>query len=166
MYRRILALSTLAIVCALSFHVRAEDFDFKWQDTFQTLPQTGSIAKISRENNTPLILTYPYSSRPLNATNPAVAIPRFSSSELGSLGGIADLGATPPQDTRFDMSLSSLVTTAPSAIDRQTNQSQSLSDKMLATPPLLHDAAIGLGGTSQYVLPARYLNDGHQFLNR
>ena len=168
MLRRFSLLSVPAMLSAFAVHSRAENPELNWQEVLKPLPQTSIVANAPRTSNVPFMLPDLYLSRPSNIAGPVSATAaRFSGPELSALGGTtSNLIAAPSVVTRFDLGFTNTATTAPSLIGQPTTPSQSLSNNLLAAPPMLRDTGAGLGSASQFVLPAQFLNDSHPFPNR
>lgn len=168
MCRRILMVTSVVSLFALAGIACAKDPEVKVPVTLGQLTQANAFQNTVKEKDPSPTLPPLYFASTQVGTISTGPTPRLSSTDFGSLRGIAtDFGATSPSIARFDLGLTGLASTTLSASVQPTFNSLPVSDnRTLATPSLLRDAGIGTSGTSQFVLPASYLNNGHQFLNR
>jgi hypothetical protein len=165
-------LFALIFVSAVTIRARAADADFKLQEAPRTPPPQFIFANLPKANYSPTILPDLYLPTPRANGAPVstATIPRLgaelNSTAANRLSGITSgFGATTPPPTSFDLGFNSFASISTSSVGQPAIPGSSLSDKLLLTPPSLRDAGLGLGAT-QLVPPMRYLDDGHQFLNR
>jgi hypothetical protein len=164
------ALFAVMLISAVAIQATAADPDFKLQESPRTPPPQIIFANLPQANYSPTVLPDLYLPSPRTSLAPTATIPRSgvaldstATSRISSIN--SGLGATSAPATSFDLGFSSFASISTSATGQSAIQGSSLSDKLLVTPPSLRDAGLGLGA-SQFVPPTRYLDDGHQFLNR
>jgi hypothetical protein len=172
MFRFTTASLALILVCALTNRASAADPDFKSLEAPRTSAPQIVFANLPKANYSPTILPDLYLPSPRANVTPTATIPRpgaelnntvaIGRSSSITIGG---LGSMSQPTTSFDLGFNSFANMSTSSAGQSAPLGSSLSDKLILTLPSLRDAGLGLGA-SQYVPPMRYLDDGHQFLNR